>query len=575
MTDIPYNWICRNTSKKTACKPVISKYSDVFSKLIQSKGLDTLEKARAFLQPSIKSLYDPFLMPGMNKGVERLKEAIGSKQGIIVFGDYDADGIISSVLIYNFLKSLNIETGIYIPDRTDEGYDLGIDFIKKVSSSIDLIISVDCGTNNIESQEYIRNNQNGPDVIACDHHNPTLNDYPDNNKYIIVNPKMPGSEYPFKDLSGGGVVFKFLTAVLRSLSSKQKNIYDKKYLNSLLDLVAISTIADMMPLIDENRILVKKGLEKIQNTSNRGLKALIDIAAPDSVEIREYDIGFMIAPRLNAAGRVGTAIDSFKLLSDDDTDNIHLAKKLDSFNRERQGIQKKILDEILLKYDFDEIISQKKIFIAKSNDWNEGVLGIAASGIVKKFNLPAILFRERNNILKGSGRSITQFALHKNLIQVKDLFIKFGGHDQACGITMEPKNFDEFCRKMLQIANREISSEELVKKHKYDIEIGFKEIDIRFLKDLCLLRPNGKGNPRPAFITRDCNIIEIRQLKNGKHVRILFKNSGRIFEGLIFNIDDSKKKILHNKEIVSILYNLQLNTWKNSSSIQLMIKDMF
>jgi single-stranded-DNA-specific exonuclease len=386
---------------------------------------------------------------------------------------------------------------------------------------------------------------------------------------------MPGSEYPFKDLSGGGVVFKFLIAVLRSLNSRQKNIYDKNYLSSLLDLVAVSTIADVMPLIDENRIIVKRGLEKIQNTSNRGLKALIDIAAPDSVEIREYDIGFMIAPRLNAAGRVGDAIDSFKLLSDDDTDNIYLAKKLDSFNRERQGIQKKILDEILLKYDFDEIISQKKIFIAKSNDWNEGVLGIAASGIVKKFNLPAILFRERNSILKGSGRSIPQFDLHRNLIQAKDLFIKFGGHDQACGITMEPKNFDEFCRKMLQTANREISSEGLVKKYKYDIEIGFQDIDIRFLKDLRLLRPNGTGNPRPAFVTKDCSIAEIKQLKNGKHVKIFFKNSGRVFEGLIFNIDDSKKKILYNKEIVSILYNLQLNKWNNSSSIQLMVKDMF
>jgi len=410
MADIPYNWICRNPAEDTIRKTAISGYSDTFLKLIQSRGLDTIEKARAFLEPSIKSLYDPFLMANMSKGVERLKEAIGSKQRIIIFGDYDADGIISSVLVYNFLKSLNTAADIYIPDRTGEGYDLGIDFIKKVFSSKDLIISVDCGTNNSESQEYIRNNPDGPDVIACDHHNPTLKDYPDNNKYIIINPKMPGSEYPFKSLSGGGVTFKFLIAVLRSLDSKQKNIFNKDYLGSLLDLVAVSTIADVMPLIDENRILVKKGLEKIQNTSNRGLKALIDIAVPDGAIIGEYDIGFNIAPRLNAAGRVGTAIDSFKLLSDDDTDNMYIANSLDSFNRKRRGIQKKILDEILLQYDFDEIISQKRIFIAKSDDWSEGVLGIAASGIMKKFNLPAILFRERDGILKGRAeayRSLT------------------------------------------------------------------------------------------------------------------------------------------------------------------------
>ncbi|MCD4669345.1 MAG: single-stranded-DNA-specific exonuclease RecJ, partial [Actinomycetia bacterium] len=484
-------------------------------------------------------------------------------------------GIISSVLVYNFLKSLNIETDIYIPDRTDEGYDLGIDFIKKVSGSIDLIISVDCGTNNTRSQGYIRDNQDGPDVIACDHHNPTLKDYPDNDKYIIINPKMPGSKYPFKNLSGGGVTFKFLIAVLRSLDSKQKNIFNKDYLGSLLDLVAVSTIADVMPLIDENRILVKKGLEKIQNTSNTGLKALIDIAVPDGGIIGEYDIGFNIAPRLNAAGRVGTAIDSFKLLSDDDTDNIYIANCLDSFNRERRDIQKKILDEILLQYDFNEIISQKRIFIAKSNDWNEGVLGIVASGIVKKFNLPAILFRERNGILKGSGRSIPQFDLHGNLMQLEDLFIKFGGHKLACGISMDPQNFSEFYEKMSAIANRRISSEELVKKYEYDIEIGFQDIDIRFLEDLCLLRPNGLGNPRPAFITRDCDVIEVKQLKNGKHAKIRLKNNNRIFDGLIFNIDDSKKKILSDKKKIDILYDLQLNTWNNIVSIQIIIKDIF
>ena len=574
MTDIPYNWICRNSLKKKSCKPLISGYSTLFLKLLRSRGLNTVEKIEAFLEPSIKSLHDPLLIPDMIKGVKRFRKAIVSKQNIIIFGDYDADGIISSVLVYNFLKSLNIDTDIYIPDRAGEGYDLGVDFIKNMSGSKDLIISVDCGTNNFESQEYIRSKQDGPDVIACDHHEPTLKDYPVNSKYIIINPKMPGSKYPFKNLSGGGVTFKFLTAVLRGLDSEQKNIFNKDYLNSLLDLVAVSTIADIMPLIDENRLLVKKGLEKIQNTSNTGLKALIDIAIPDGGIIGEYDIGFNIAPRLNAAGRVGDAIDSFKLLSDDGNDNINIANSLDSFNRERRDIQKKILDEILLQYDFNEIISKKRIFIAKSNNWSEGVLGIVASDIVKKFNLPVILFRERNGVLKGSGRSIPQFDLHGNLMQLENFFIKFGGHKLACGISMDPGNFNKFCEKMVFITKKKISKKELIKKYEYDIEIGFQDIDLRFLEDICLLKPNGSGNPSPAFITGDCSIIKIKQLKNGKHVKIGLKNNGRILEGLIFNIDDSKKYILKNKNNINILYTLQINTWNNIDSIQIIIKDI-
>jgi len=575
MTDIPYNWTCRNPSKETVYKQVISGYSPIFSKLIQSMGLSTAEKIEAFLEPSIKSLHDPLLIPGMTKGVERFRKAILAKQRIIIFGDYDADGIISSVLVYNFLKALNIDADIYIPNRAGEGYDLGVDFIKNISTSKDLIISVDCGTNNFESQEYIRNNQGGPVVIACDHHRPTLKDYPDDAKYIIVNPKMPGSKYPFKELSGGGVAFKFLTATLRSLDSKQKNIFNKDYLSSLLDLVAVSTISDIMPLIDENRIIVKKGLERIQNTSNIGLKALIDVSNPDGGIIGEYDIGFNIAPRLNAAGRVRDAIDSFKLLSDDDSDNISIANSLDSFNKERREIQKKILDEILLQYNFDEIISQKRIFIAKSNNWSEGVLGIVASDIVKKFNLPVILFRENNGILKGSGRSIQQFDLHENLVKLEDLFIKFGGHKLACGISMDPENFNEFHEKMVAITKKKISSKELIKKYEYDIEIDFQDIDIRFLEDIRLLRPNGPGNPRPVFITGDCSVLEIRQLKNGKHVKIRLKNGNKVFEGLIFNIDDVKKDILNNKKSINILYTLQINTWNNTDSIQIVIKDMF
>jgi len=574
MADIPNNWISRNPLIKTSSPP-ICEYSSIFSILLRSRGLDTAEKIRAFLEPSTKSLHDPFLIPGMGKGIERFKEAISSKQKILVFADYDADGVISAALVHNFLRVLGIDADIYIPDRIEEGYDLSMGSIRKSAGKTDLIICVDCGTNNLESQEYIRNNKDGPDVIACDHHNPTLKDQPDNNKYIIINPKMPASKYPFKDLSAGGVAFKFIKAALRSLEDSQKKIFNSNYLNSLLDLVAVSTIADIMPLIGENRILAKIGLKKIQETSNAGLKALIDIAIPDGGIIGEYDIGYNIAPRLNAAGRVGNAINSFKLLSNDAADNIMIARNLDSSNNKRREIQRAVIDDIEEKYDFEKIISRDRIFIARSDDWSEGVLGIAASGIVKKYNLPAILFRERNGIMKGSGRSIPGFDLHGNLLQLKDLFIRFGGHKMACGISMDPDNYDEFYLKMTSLAKKKISYSDLIKKYKYDIELGFRDINTRLLDDLELLRPYGEGNPGPVFITVDCKVINKRKLKDGKHIKISLENNGKIIEGLIFNISDTHKKILKNKKIINILYGLQLNVWNNTESIQIMIKDIF
>ena len=574
MADIPNNWISRNPLIKTGSMPV-SGYSSVFSILLRSRGLDTAEKIRTFLEPSIKSLHNPFLIPGMEKGIERLKEAISSKQKIMLFADYDADGVISAALAHNFLRVLGIDAGIYIPDRIEEGYDLSMEFIRKSAGKTDLIICVDCGTNNFDSQEYIRNNKDGPDVIACDHHNPTFNNQSDNNKYIIINPKMPGSKYPFKDLSAGGVTFKFVKAALRSLEDSQKKFFNSNYLNSLLDLVAVSTIADIMPLIGENRILTKIGLEKIQKTSNVGLKALIDIAIPEGGIIGEYDIGYNIAPRLNAAGRVGNAINSFKLLSNAEADNIKTAKDLDSSNSTRRELQRAVIDDIEEKYDFNKIISRDRIFIARSNDWSEGVLGIAASGIVKKYNLPAILFRERNGIIKGSGRSIPGFDLHGSLLQLKDYFIKFGGHKMACGISMDPDNFNEFYLEMNSLAKKKISYSDLIKKYKYDIELDFRDINIRLLDDLELLRPYGEGNPDPVFITGDCKVINKRKLKDGKHIKMSLENNGKRCEGLIFNISVTQKKILKNKKIINILYSLKLNVWNNNESIQIMIKDIF
>jgi single-stranded-DNA-specific exonuclease len=576
MSDNPHKWIQRDTSVSTVSETV-NGYSKAFSRLLYSRGLKTKPEVEAFLKPSLDKLHDPFLMPGARAAVSRIKQAIEKDEKIHIFGDYDADGIISAALMYNFLGKIAEYPEVYIPDRINEGYDLSLEFLKSVSGKADLVISVDCGTNNEQSQEYILNNPNSPDVIACDHHNPNLGKYNDDLRYIVVNPKLPGTDYPFRELSGAGVTFKFLIAVLRSLDGGKKKIFkrEKKYLPKLLDLVAISTLADLMPLTGENRILVSKGLERIQETSNPGLKTLIDISLPNVERIKEYDIGFVLAPRLNAAGRVKDAMDSFRLLSDGDADSHKISKDLDACNIDRQEQQKDTFEEIISKYDPASRIPGEKIFIEYSSRWNEGILGIVASDMVKAFNIPIILFRERDGLLKGSGRSIKEFSLHKNLEKVKNLFIRFGGHDLACGITLESAKFDEFRKKMLSLAGNSLKDEDLLKKFKYDIELGFNEINTGFIQDIEMLRPFGKGNPSPSFITRDCIVREIRKLKDGKHMKFSLEKGGYVHEGIFFNVDGSKSSMIASGNIVDILYDLGINSWMGKQSIQLIVRDLF
>ncbi len=582
MTDIPDNWRPRcplpdRDIKSWRRDQDSKKYSDSFLDILALRKLFTEKSIEDFLNPQVKSLHDPYLLSGMEKGVKRLIKAIRSEEKITVFGDYDADGIISSVLIYNFLKKLGIDADIYIPDRFKEGYDLSLDYIRLITEKkkYSLVISVDCGTNNHDVQQFLRDEPGGPDVIVCDHHNASFKVFPGDEKYIIITPKLPGCGYPYKFLSGAGVSFKFIRGVLMKLKDNEKTDFDKNYLNSLLDLVAISTIADVMPLNGENRILVRKGLEKINKTDNKGLKVLIETAIGNNPNITEYDIGFIIAPRINAAGRMKNAMDSFNLLSTEDKDFTGIALKLEDYNIKRRELQSEILEEIMGTYDLEKIAHSKRIFIAYSPEWSEGVLGIVASEIVKRFNIPAVIFRKKDDRLKGSGRSTPGFDLYGSLTGLKSLFDRFGGHRQACGISMDIGLFDDFYKRFTNIARKKISLNDLKKKYEYDIPNEFTDIDMRFMEELELLRPYGESNPKPVFMTRDCIIRQLDFLKSEKHLKMTLEKDGISFKGLIFNIDSRKKEIIKNKQLIHILYNLQVNVWKGSKSIQLIIKDIY
>jgi len=600
-------WICiqskdlkDNLAREISC-------SSFLIQLLANRNIKTEEEIISFLNPSIKVLKSPALLPNIGIAVKRLKKAIKSKESVIIFGDYDTDGIISSVLMFNFLKRAGLDPDIYIPDRFDEGYDISMDFIrskvlesdidivnkhskKKLKNKYSLIICVDCGTNSNQVKDFVLNGKiNGIDIIVCDHHESNesvdlkVEPSPESkNQYIIINPKISGSKYPFKNLSGAGVTFKFIFAALKEMDVDIKIKFDENYIGSLLDLVAISTIADLMPLIDENRAIVCIGLKMLSKTRNYGLKKLVEKFLNDKNNITTYDIGFIIAPRLNAAGRIKNAMDSVEILKEEFEENNEdiIIKKiskiiddLDSFNTKRQVIQKGILKEILesKKHDFKKIANNQKIFISKSSDWNEGVLGVVAADLVKKLNIPVILFKENKGKLKGSGRSIDKFDLFNSINLLKDYFIKFGGHKQACGITMDTKKYEVFKQELIRIAQNNIDDTDIKKNYYYDLEIDFSRINKELILELKSMEPYGIDNPKPVFLTKCCFIQESRLLRNGKHVLLLLKNSNLIMKAVLFNIENEMREMINSGNNIDILFNIEENNWNNQKEIRLVI----
>lgn len=576
MTDFPANWQCRIAKKVNQKLAAKIGYSPALISILAGRNIITDEEIISFINPTLKQLHDPRLLPGIGMGTRRLKKAIRKREDVLIFGDYDADGIISASLIYNFLKKLSLNVEVYIPDRFNEGYDLSLDFYKKISigHKYNLMICVDCGTNSAEVQKFIQNSP-GPDVIVCDHHNQSVDFGEERENYIIINPRLKGSVYPFEHLSGAGVTFKLIISILRELDEDYRKKFKKDYLTNLLDLVAISTIADIMPLVDENRVMVKKGLKMIGKTVNPGLKKMINAVIKDKKNISEYDIGFIIVPRLNAAGRIKNAESSFNLLSKEGDILDKIINDLNSFNEERQNIQKDILNEIIENNDFNKIVKENKIFIDKSKTWNEGVLGIVASDIVKRFNIPAILFKEMEGKLKGSGRSTDKFDLYGNLVSLGNLFENFGGHRRACGISMNVLNFKTFYNKMIEIAAKNIKDRDTQKKFVYDLELNFKDINKKILNEINLLKPFGAGNPEPCFITRNCTILNFAYLMKEKHVKFKLKHSDTVFDAIMFKIDEKvKEKIIAGNKI-NILYKIEENIWGDFKATQLVISDLF
>jgi len=540
----------------------------ILSQILINRGITTPDDARKFLFPSLKQLHNPLLMKDMENAVGRLIEAISGKEKIVVYGDYDADGITSTVILVKFLREIHDNITYYIPGRVEEGYGLSkaaIDKFRKDGTK--LIITVDCGISNHEEIAYAASS--GIDVIVTDHH-----EVPDilPNCSAVINPHRSDCSFPFKSLAGVGVAFNLLIA----LRGKLRNLgfwKDRKYpnLREYLDLVAIGTIGDIVPLIDENRVLARTGLGVANNTKRVGLKALITISNMRNKTVSSESAAFRLIPRINAAGRIGAPEDAVELLLTDDEEKATiLARRLDSYNGKRQEMEKAILNEILedihTTIDIDDINS----LVFASHKWHPGVIGIVASKLVDRYHRPAILISIKNGIGKGSGRSIPEFNLYGGLEKCSPLLLAYGGHRYAAGITIREEDIEKFSSTLSRAVYEEIGDERPIPETVIDAMCGLNEIDYNLISQVEMLGPFGNMNPEPVLCTKNIKISSLTTVGNN-HLKMRASEDKMHCDTIWFN--GGHLSDLLSGSTVDIVFTPQINHWNRNSSIQLKMKD--
>lgn len=554
-------WEFYNPNEKKV-KEISEKFnvSELLATVLLNRNIIKDEDVKLFLNPTRKDFHDPYLMPDMEKAVNRIITAIDKKEKTIIYGDYDVDGITSITVLSKFLKERNLNVGAYIPNRLEEGYGLNKKAIKKIADEgYKLIITVDCGISGTEEIDYAYSL--GMEVIITDHHEP-LEVLP--KALAVIDCKRKDNKYPFNSLAGVGVAFKLIQAIGIRL-----DLEEKEYLK-FLDIVCIGTISDIVPLVDENRVIAKLGLKLVENTRSPGVKALLNAAAYK--EVNSNTVSFGIAPRINACGRMGHERDALDLfLTENIVEANRITEKLNNYNRERQEIEKRIFDEAILKITSEHLMNNNAIVIGSEN-WHHGVIGIVASKITELYFKPSILICFEGEEGKGSGRSIPGFDLHAALCSTSDYLEKYGGHEMAVGLSLKKSNFEKFRQKFEQIA-RDNHTEDLVSVIKIDKEINLKDINLENVKQLKLLEPFGEANKTPIFIYKNLKIDSIRALSEGKHLKLTLKDGNTIINAIGFNMGEYSEEFLIGDKI-DVIGLLEINTFNGVENVQINMKDL-
>ncbi len=538
----------------------------VMARILLNRQIDSFEKARVFFRPDLENLHDPFLMKDMDVAVDRLTHALENGEKILVYGDYDVDGVSAASLLYLVLSRLvGTRVTYYIPDRMTEGYGLSEKGIREAAEKgVSLIITVDCGVTAVEEIRLAR--ELGMDTIVCDHHQPGEELPP---AVAVLDPKRPDCPYPFKELAGVGVGFKLLQGLYKKLE------LDEAELDEYLDLVAIGSAADIVPLVDENRILVRHGLDKINYNPRYGVKALLESAGLSGREMTVGLIVFVIAPRINAVGRLGDARRAVQLLTAQTLQKARiLAKELERENKLRRDIDETTFKEALAIVENKLDPTRDTAFVLYKQDWHPGVIGIVASRIVERFYRPTILISIMDGIGKGSARSISNFNIYEAIKSCSHLLSGFGGHKYAAGLTIQEEKIPEFVECFKQAAAEQIQPEDLVPSLRIDSEVELKDFDQRFIRLLKLLGPFGPMNMRPVFVSRNLKMHGTPSIVGNNHLRLKLEQNGVVMDAIGFNMGDYLDKIQENNGIIDCAFVVEENRWNGHVKLQLRLKDI-
>lgn len=568
-----YNSVDKNLLEETAFRHNMPK---PVAELILKKGISSPEDIDNFLNGSLKALRNPFEISDMDHAAERIAKAVMDHERICIYGDYDVDGVTATALMYIFLMQCGANVSYYIPNRLEEGYGLNKEAIKEIAArKTNLIITVDCGISAV--QEVLEASIQGMDIIITDHHQPSK-ELPVA-AYAIVNPMREEDNYPNKTLAGVGVAFKTVMAIRFVL--KKYNFFKQEVPNirNLLDIVALGTIADVMPLVDENRIFVRYGLELMSGENVRigidELKKTVESLAA-SKKMKTSNIGFQLAPRINAMGRMASSDKSLKLLVTQNRNEAkQLALELDNENKYRQMIERDILQQTYDLIEKNRYAELRAGLVIASDNWHPGVIGIVASRVVDKYFKPTVILTEDNGVYKGSARSIPGFHLYEGLSSLSDILVSFGGHKYAAGVKLEKKNLEEFRNRFDEVVKFSLKEEDFIPEIYIDAEIDSKDITNEIMQWLEKLEPYGQGNKEPVFLMRNVFKYQVESFvgKDLNHLKCFFEKNGLIFDAIGFNMKEYKSLMAENDKF-DILFSLVNNTWKNTKTIQLNLKDI-
>ena len=562
-----YRWIFRKPSPPEKIKTILenSEFNSIIAQLLFDRNLDSPQQVNDFFNPSFEKLHNPFTMCDMEKAVQRLITALRVGENILIYGDYDVDGITAVSLLYEAIFKLGGKVSFYIPNRITEGYGLSHQGINAARErGVSLIITVDCGITAVKEVDVAM--KKGIDVIICDHHEPS-EILP--NSIAILNPRRNDCPYQFKDLAGVGVAFKFLQGLYSTLG------YDVTSLDPFLDLVAIGTAADIVPLIDENRILVKHGLDRINNNPRHGIFALLESSSLIGREIGVNLIVFVLAPRINAVGRMSTAKKAVHLLTSSSLQQSrNIARVLESENKLRRGIDETTCQEAIEIINHTIDLERTKILVLAKENWHPGVIGIVASRITEKYNRPTILISIKDGIGKGSARSIINFDIYAALNSVSHLLDNFGGHKYAAGLTIQAENVTKFRKELESISEQIITREELIPTLEVQSEISLGQLDASFLKWLKLFAPYGPQNMRPIFVSKNLEIVGEPAVVGNNHLKLKVKEDGIVIDAIAYNFGEMKYEMKSMGQRIDVAYVIEENTWNGQTTVQMRIKDL-